>query len=132
MATKLRGLTDAIDAYHVAEVSSPPGLDAGEGIFENDRLRWGDADGTRGCEKGVGRWLACEMLRTRYDAVDARVEQIGDAGRLERLLAMLAGRDDCRQEACFARCFDIANRSVIRLHALLLHQVEQDLVLAVG
>src|SRR5829696_4235861 len=83
-----------VDADDVAEVARAAGLHAGERVLEHRRLRRLNPEELGALEERVGCGLALEALLGDRLPVDARLEAIGDAGRLERLLGVRARRDD--------------------------------------
>lgn len=84
----------AVDADDKAESPCSAGLHAGDGVLEDDGVARRDSEQLRGVEEGVGRRFADKPELRRLDAGDLCVEELAQAGVLEDVAAVLAGRYD--------------------------------------
>ena len=105
------GLTDAIDADHVAEVTGVSGLHAGQRVLEHGRMAGLHAQGARPGQERVGGRLALEVLLVDRVAVDPCLEQVLDPGCPEDVLAVGAGGDDGPPQPGLARGLDVLDRA---------------------
>jgi hypothetical protein len=102
-------LRRAIDPDNPAEVSRPPGLDAGQRVLEHRRLRRLGAERPGAGQKGVRRRLAGQALALGHHPVDARLEQMLDAGGGQHVLAVGAGGHHRGAQPLIARLLDEAD-----------------------
>jgi len=87
-------LAVAIDADHAAETAGAPGRDAGDRVLDHDRARRRDPEAPGRLQERIRRRLAREREAGNVHAVDARIEQRRDTGRLQHRRAVVAGRHD--------------------------------------
>src|SRR5256885_2289191 len=87
-------VADAVDPDDPPEVTGAPGLDAGEGVLEHGRGGRSAPQARRAGEERVRCGFPGEVALPRDRAVDAGVEQVTDAGGLEDLGGVRAGRHD--------------------------------------
>ena len=93
-------LADAVDADDAAEVTGAAGLDAGQRVLEHGRLLPARRRARAGPARNVsGAGLPVQVLALGLDAVDDRVEQLGDAGRREHVAGVGARGDDRARQA---------------------------------
>src|SRR5437588_6458344 len=131
MSPKSLGLADALDADDEAEAARLARLHPRQRVLEHGGLRRRYTEGSRAREKGVRGGLPMELIALGDEAVDDRVEQLLYAGGREHVPAVRARRDDRAMEPSGADGFHVADRALVRLHALLANQLEHDLVLEI-
>src|SRR6266516_5515751 len=132
MSPKSLGLADAIDADDEAESARPARLHPRRCVLEHGGLRRLYTESSRAREKGVRGRLPMQLIALGDDAVDDRVEQLLYAGGREHVPAVGARRDDRAMKPRGADGFHVADRALVRLHALLANQSEHDLVLEIA
>ena len=108
------------------------GLDPGDGVLEDAGGGGLDPERFRPGQVGVRRGLPFQVLLVGDDAVDPRLEEVGDPGRLEHVLAVGAGGDDGAPQAGGAGGLDEGDRALVGLDPVLVDQLEDQLVLAVA
>ena len=131
MASQRVGLPDPVDPNDKAEVAGPPGRDPGECVLEHGRLTWSYAKCSRAGEKRVRRRLASQMLLLGCVTVDDLLEQLQDPGSDQDVAAVCAGRHHRSAQADVTSRMDVTHGALIRLHALIVNQMQKNFVLAI-
>ena len=123
------GLPDAIDPDHDRELPGSPGFDADERVLEHRRVLRFLADRACAGEVGVRRRLAPEILGARRYGRRRSPRTVRDPRRRQNVTAVGARRDDAAAKTSVASGLHVSNRAVVGLNAVLVDQLENDVVL---
>ena len=126
------GLTETVDADDEVEAAAVAGLDAGEGVLDDDRPRRRHPQPPRRLEVHRGVGLAGQAQLLAGHAVDADLEQVGEPCHVEDHGRVLARRHEPDAHARLAQAMDERDGGRIRLDAVLLHLGVEEHVLAVA
>src|SRR5262252_331067 len=129
---ELIGIPLARDTNHKSELPFEPGLDAGDGILDDDRpRRFNPEQPCRYQERVRGGFPGQLPLRDRV-AIDLYIEEGLQLGGLQDGRAVLARGDDGNFEPAIAKLMDQRDASVVGLHPLLFDHLVDQVVLAVS
>src|SRR5215213_10431652 len=115
-------LSDAVDPDDAGEAPRPPGLHAGEGIFEDRGFSGRHVEGLRTSQESVWGWLPLQPLALSHHAVDAGLEVPFDTSGNQHVAGVGARRDYSAAQTHVARRLEVAHRAVVDLHALFADQ----------
>ena len=122
----------AVHPHDQPEAAAPAGLNAGHRVLEDEHAAWRRTERLRRPEEHVGIWLAFEPEIAEIDAVEPRVEERCDAGRLQNFAAMAAGRHDAGLDSACAQRLDERDGGSEGLNAVFAQEQFEKLVLATG
>src|SRR2546430_2194453 len=126
------GLAGAVDPDHSPESARAAGLDSRERVLVDGGLFRLCVQNVRRFQVGVGGGLALQMLTLRVVAVDLGVEEALELCRVQHLGGVLARGDDRDLLTGGACCVDVSDCAFVGLYAVLVDQVEEQVVLAFG
>ena len=130
--SQLTGAPGAVDAHHGADPTGAGRPHTGNGVLEHRGARRFDAESTQRLQEHRGVGLAGQAQRGQVDAVDAHVEQVGDAGRVEHHLAVPARRDDRAADPGSAELLEEPARRRVGRDAVATDRLGERSVLAVA
>ncbi len=120
------------DADDEAELTSAGGLDTGDGVFEHRAVpRW-EAEQFGGGNERVGGRFAGQAAVAGDLTVDDDVEEVGDAGGLQKLRGVAAGGHETNRGAAPAQPLDELDGAGEHFDALAFEQHREVVVLAPG
>jgi hypothetical protein len=121
-----------IDTDNQAKTAGASGLDARQGVFDHNGFLRGNIESVGGMQEGIGSRLAVQAFLGSHDSVGTSVEEVGDPGRLEDLLAVVARRHDRHEHLSLAQLVQQSDRSGLGFHFALGDRLLDQLVLAVA
>lgn len=114
------------------ELAVAAGLDAGDGVLDDNGARRCNAQLSCRSEKSVGCRLAVQFLIVNGVAINANFEKVREPGGLEHHIAVLARGDDSRLETFVVKPMHPLHRALVDLDAVAGNGVVDQLVLAVA